>query len=220
MSKIPIADPVNFAIENRRIACESRGYLGMSQLGHSCLRNLYYAHNQAPQQAVSPRTMRIWDRGNWEEARIIEDLQNIGCNVHGTQQAISILGGLIRGHADGVVTNVPTREDKTLLLEIKTMAESSWKKYAKDGVKKVNFQYYTQCALYSKHLSLDGTLFVGVNKNTEERKFEFLDRDDKVADAAIDKGMLVIAAEEPPPKIGGPDYWVCKWCAYNEICHV
>jgi hypothetical protein len=219
MAKITFKDPINAAIEHKPIPQEGRGYIGLSQVGHDCDRYLYYVHRNAARDPVYPRTIRIWERGDWEEARIIEDLENIGCNVRDEQKEISLLGGTIRGHIDGIVNNVPSATETDHLLEIKTMNDASWKQFQKKGIKEVNFQYWIQAQVYAHYLKLKRILFVAVNKNTEERCFERIHVKAGIADKYYDRVCSIIALETPPKRIGGPDWYQCKMCSFKNTCH-
>jgi hypothetical protein len=217
MTKIQIKDPINFAIESQLIPQEGRGYLGVSQLGHQCPRYIWYAYKNAPKEAVTPRVARIWERGDWEEARLIRDLKSIGVLVLDQQREVTL--GYAQGHIDGLIEYIPKVSTKPHLFEAKTMAETYWKKCVKEGVEKSNLGYYVQSNIYAYLLKVPRILFVTVNKNNEERSFERLHTDTKVAKNYIIRGAEIIAQELPPNRIGGPEWYLCKMCAYKGICH-
>jgi hypothetical protein len=219
MAKIEFKDPINAAIEHVAIPQEGRGYLGLSQIGHDCARYLWYTYFGAPRDPVYPRTLRIWERGDWEEARIITDLKNIGCEVYDEQREISLLGGKLRGHIDGIVKGIPGAPETEHLLEIKTMADSYWKQYQKKGIKVVNLQYWIQAQLYATYLKLKRILFVAVNKNTEERCFERIHTEPHISDKYYNRVLEVIEAKEAPDRIGGSDWYQCKMCSFRGVCH-
>lgn len=211
-------DKINALIESRLTVQDSRGYLGVSQIGHECPRHIWYAAHNADREPVAPRTLRIWERGTWEEDRIIKDLKSIGCNVFSTQAEVSLLDGRLKGHCDGVVEGLPI-SSKLHLLEIKTMNDASWKQYEKKGIYDVNMQYAVQCNVYAQALKLSRVLFVAVNKNTEERCFERWHTDHACANKYIIRTAEILTMFKPPDRIGGPDWYMCRFCTYRGICH-
>lgn len=212
MAKFSYDDPINTLIEAKRVAAVPRGYLGMSQMGHECSRYLYYVLHGKGSASFSPRTMRIFERGTWEENRVIKDLDNVGLYVYNIQKEVSILGGEVKGHIDGMVD----WQARPHLLEIKTMADTYWKLFARKGVKISHPGYYWQCQFYATELGVADIIFVAVNKNTEMRKFEHLKA---TGESCVDRAIEIIGAYEPPPRIGGCDWHVCKLCGLNEYCH-
>jgi CRISPR/Cas system-associated exonuclease Cas4 (RecB family) len=217
MAKIHIKDPLNFAIESKLVLQEGRGYLGVSQLGHECPRYIWYVYNNAPKEPVTPRMTRIWERGNWEEERIIRDLKSIGILVLDQQKEVTV--GYAKGHIDGLIEFIPKVSTKPHLFEAKTMADNYWKQCVKNGVKNSNFSYYVQFNIYAYLLHLPRILFVTVNKNNEERHFERLHADYDAAVNYIIRGAEIVEREVPPNKIGGPEWYLCKMCSYKGVCH-
>jgi len=219
MAKIIYKDLINAHIEALNTSSDHRGYLGISQLGHECDRYLYYVLHDAYRNPIPPRVARLWERGDWEEHRIVRDLKKIGCTVTDQQKEISIFGGVIKGHIDGIASGVPGAEKTKHLLEIKTMADAYWKVYCKKGIKKSNPAYWVQGQLYAGYLDLTRILFVAVNKNTEERHFERIVFEPTVVSNYEARALSVIGATDPPNRIGGVDWWTCKICSMNGICH-
>jgi len=39
------------------------------------------------------------------------------------------------------------------------------------------------------------------------------------ATALIEKAKRIAVSKTPPERIGGPDWYACKWCGFYEICH-
>jgi hypothetical protein len=206
-------DWINNAIEAQVQPAQSRGYLGISQLGNDCDRYKYNVlHNTKSNDVFTPRTLRIFERGHWEEARVIRDLESIGIAVTDTQLEIIVLGGIIKGHIDGIAHV----KGEPHLLEIKTMADAFWKQYYKQGIEKSNPAYFLQAQYYANELKLAKILFCAVNKNDEMRKFELLDTRPM---SCMDKAIDIVAMTEAPEKIGGPDYFKCKMCSFRSACH-
>ena len=225
MSKIVLKDPINHLIEGRPIYPEGRGYLGISQLGHECDRCLWYVVQNAPRDHVTPRTIRIWERGSWEEARIISDLETIGCTVTDTQSEVELsipeAKCKVLGHCDAVVHNLPTDPDYPHLLEIKTAADTSFSKFRSSGIKKANYQYWLQAQLYAVLMGIPKILFVVVNKNDESRYFETFKAEPAVLFPIQVRVAEIMLTEEAPEKIGNghSDFFTCRMCSFRTVCH-
>ena len=214
MAKITLRDTINATIEKKGEAKSHRGYLGLSQMGHPCDRYLYYVLHDAYRETIYPRTKRIWERGDWEEHRVINDLCSVGITVTHLQEEIKLKDGHVRGHVDGIITNFyPT----PALLEIKTMANTYWTKVRKVGLKEANKAYWVQAQLYAHFLNLKYILYCCVNKDTEERFF--FDLPVERITEYLSRIELIFLYKEPPMRIGGPDWYECKFCGMQDLCH-
>ena len=219
MAKLKKINPLKMLIEGRTTSELPRPYLGMSQLGGTCTRQLWYSFRWCYVRVHTPKQKRIFERGDLEEPRIIKDLESIGVKVSGDQTELVGFAGHCKGHVDAILENVPPHPSKTLLGEFKTANMASFKTFADKGCKIASPRYYTQCQVYMKYLKLDYCLFIVTNKNNEERHYEIIPYNETAAQAAEDVAIDVIQAEEPPPKIGGPTWFECKFCDAYDICH-
>lgn len=205
---------------------QSRGYLGWSQLGKKCNRELWYSFRWAKKASFDGRMLRLFDTGHREEARVIEELKAAGLEVYdrdpstGKQWAVSSLGGHLKGHADIVVKGLPEDPNNYNLVDVKTVKSTKFAQLLKDGLKAMYPQYYTQGQGYMGLLELEKAQFIFVNKDTDEihsERFHFSERDFQ---AALDKARVIIEAETPPARLSDdPAYWECKFCDYWGICH-
>lgn len=149
----------------------------------------------------------------------------------------------IAGHIDGVITFCP--KDFTLahlqpevdpeieqwlpaivvpsLWENKSLNNKGWQKCLKEGVKRAKPVYYSQMQTYMAYLGLaeNPGLFTAINRDTGEIYAELVPFEAAAAQAATDRGVKVIAAEDPSelPRIAGERTdFRCKFCAYAERC--
>lgn len=219
MSKLPEFNPIVKALEHRTIEQRPRPYLGMSQLGHACDRYLVYYFRRMFIQYLTPQKMRIFERGDLEEPRIIRDLTQAGIMVFGTQDELIGFAGHCKGHIDGEALGVPGAPKTEHLLEFKTMKDSKFKEFKKKGLEKSHPGYWVQIHTYADKKGLSRILFVVTNKDTEERAYKRYHTDKSVAESAHERSVNIITAESLPDKIAGPDYFECKWCAAFSICH-
>lgn len=239
MAAIPdsVTDPVAAAIfaawKRRGDAQPPRTYIGASVIGKECARALWLDFRWCGSPDFSGRMYRLFDRGQREEAAFVADLQSIGMTVYevdpstGQQFSFSDLGGHLGGHCDGIATGVPQAPKAPHILEFKTHSSKSFAALKKDGVAKAKPEHMAQMQLYC-HWTIqqwgdngcDRALYVAVNKDTDDIYTERIKYDKEMAEALIAKAKAIITAGDvPPEKIGGPDWYACKWCHHYETCH-
>jgi len=223
------------AVENRQIVKPGRSYLGMSSIGKECSRALWYQWRWAYPVILTPRSLRLFERGDMEEERIVRDLKNAGIfcyrvdeqgNEHEItgeigeeQEEVAHFTGHCLGHLDGRARNIPEAPKTDHLLEMKTMAEKYFKALVKSGVQETFPEYYAQMQIYMYYTGLKRALFVATNKNTEERWYERVHYDPAVGNMLNRKILDILTAEEPPKRISEtPDFFKCRWCAGRDVC--
>jgi len=237
MPEIPsTVNRVKHAIDYKLLYSKPRPYLGMSGVGASCRRKLWYNFRWASGDGeITPETQRIFERGDWEEMRVLRDLRNIGVEVYMMKDGAKVYPEGIReeyqeevkhftghslGHIDGRVINVPGAELTEHLLEIKTMKAEKFKDYIKNGF--LNFpEYEMQIQLYMGYLGLKRCLYIVCNKNTEERSYERYKFDEGIFEEGKNKILTIISTDDPLdlPRISDkPDYYLCSFCQHRQLC--
>ena len=211
-----------------------RLYLGMSGLGEVCDRAMRYQiatvldssmpHVRVASVTHEPRTARIFRMGHVIEDLIVTDLKAAGVIFESEQDEYSDFDGVLKGHSDGVVTNVPTARKTRHLLEIKSMAEKYFTKYKKVGMEKAQPKYWVQAQVYAYYAKVKRILFVVENKNNQARHYERAEADTQLAEFYISRaGRLIKAAKagEPYPERvrQNPNEMPCLWCNRREVCH-
>ena len=198
-----------------------RPYLGMSQLGHSCERFLWYYFRWCFDEEIIARKQRIFDTGNLREERIIDDLKGVGIQVFGDQLEVVGAHGHAKGHIDGMAYTIPEAPKTIHLLEFKTHNDKSFKELCKLGVEKAKPTHYAQMQRYMKALHLTRAMYIALNKNDETYYFERVNFDNEYAKKLVDREVCVIEADSPDDfrKIGGPAWFECKWCPAQDVCH-
>lgn len=212
-----------------------RTYLGMSGTGHKCMRALQYSLRWASkQEELTFRTLRIFERGDIEEARVIRDLKkiNIECyaiidgekveitgDIDEKQEEIIGFAGHVKGHTDGRCINVPEAPKTEHRLEIKTAKASKWKAFKANGCKATNIVYYSQTQNYMGESGLTRCLFIVVNKDTEEWHVERIEFDKDYYEDLKRKEMMVVTTEKLFDKLIGFDIKMnCTWCGHKDVC--
>lgn len=210
---------VEEAVERGMVANEKRPYMGCSGLGNKCNRKIWLDFRWVYDSLFEKRVLRIFERGDLEEPRVIRDLTNAGMVVSDTQLEFVDETGHIRGHCDGIVNNVPGAEHTTHLLEIKTMNSKRFELYKKQGLEKSNWGYWVQLHMYMGFAKLKRALFVTCNKDTEQRAYDRYHFDESIFNQHLRIGHRLLMEERPPEKIGNQMYFDCKYCPAYEYCH-
>lgn len=204
--------------------------LRASSIGHECDRRLWYAFRWAHAPEVhGGRQLRLFETGNIEEQRIVDDLRAIGCDVldvdpdTGKQFEVSWLSGHFTGHTDGVVEGVPEAPKTTHLLECKSHNDKSFRALKKNGVQKSKPIHYAQMQAYMHGLGLTRALYVAVNKNDDEVWTERLEFDPVFAAQLLARAERVVRSDSAPPRqFDDPTSklaWGCAYCPAKGVCH-
>lgn len=200
-----------------------RLYLGGSQIGHHCARELWYQFRGCIREDFPGRMYRLFDRGHREEPVFFEELRGIGCEIMegpapGKQFRVAIMGGHIAGHCDGVIRGIPDDPETWHLLELKTASEKNFKKMVREGVHNANRVHFSQMQFYMQHLRLRKALYLVVNKNTDEIHGEIIEYNKRWADALVERARMIVTSPTPPPPVADrPDHYLCRFLSGNAL---
>lgn len=201
--------------------------LGASQIGRECERQLWYGFRWATMgEAFDGRMLRLFNRGHREEAVFVEELRGIGCDVRdvdpstGEQFTFTAVGGHFVAKIDGVALGVPEAPKTWHNVSFKTANAKTSAALVKSGVQAAKPENWAQSQIEMRLAQLDRTLYLSVNKDTDELYAERI-RADTAAGAALEgKAERIIYAAEPLPKISeDAAFWKCKGCALSPQCH-
>jgi hypothetical protein len=183
--------------------------LGGSLIGEACDRKVWYSFRHASPVVFSGRMLRLFETGHIQEQRIIDELKAAGYTITDQQAIYTAVQGHFVDKPDGVI-------DGKHSLEVKTMNDKAFKKLKKDGIPdKHNIQL-------SLHMFLGGYTtgwYIAVNKNDEEIYAQKVALKKTVAGSALSRAERIINSLTPPPRIGGKDFWLCKFCDFRKTCH-
>ena len=221
--KIDIGDEIVEAIDASMKNDGPRPHMGCSLLGHYCDRWLWLNFRHAVIEQFSGRMLRLFRRGQNEEATFVADLRSIGVMLQhvGADQYRVDFGSHVSGSIDGIIVGgLPGKEKSQAVLECKTHSEKSFKELKDKGVKDAKFMHFVQCQVYMKGTNLKRALYMAVNKNTDELYTEWLHYDEEVANRYIKRGQQIALSEQMPPPISSdPSWYQCKFCPAHEFCH-
>ena len=200
-----------------------RSHLGASVIGRECARQVWYMHRWVKPERFSGRMLRLFNRGNIEEARMVAVLRCIGCQVsvndaNDRQFKFSALNELFGGSLDGIIYGLPDLPDEHILGEFKTHNENSFIKLQQDGVEKSKPEHYAQMICYLDAYGLKYALYGAVCKDTDELHLEIIEANPEAARRYVERAALILD-NVPPPRISNtPGWWRCKFCPVRGIC--
>ena len=113
--------------------------LGASLIGRPCERALWMTFRWVEAKKFSGRMLRLFKRGQREEAEFIEELRGIGATVwdkdeNGKQWTVSACNGHFGGSLDGVATGLPEAPKTVAVLEFKTHSSKSFADLVKNAM--------------------------------------------------------------------------------------
>lgn len=201
-----------------------RPHMGCSQLGHVCDRWLWLSFRWAVQPTFPGRILRLFRRGQNEEATIINDLRSIGLDIRGAtgrNQARVDFGCHVSGSIDAIVeSGVPEAPKARHIAEFKTHSLKSFNTMEKDGVEKAKPEHFVQMQLYMHGMEIERALYVAVCKDDDRIYTERVKYDKAVAEKFIERGhRLALSDRMPPPISTDPSWYQCKFCDAHEFCH-
>lgn len=237
MVAIPdIVDPTLIAADEAIVASQerrTRPYLGMSAIGAECARQLWYGFRWTGLNDFDALTLKRFADGHATEAvavarlKDVESLELHDVNEHGQQFGFTDLGDHFRGHMDGVVLGLLQAPKTWHVLEIKATAEKKLaelrkavrEKGEKQALRAWNPVYYAQAVLYMHYAGLDRHYLVACTPGARDWFSVRTEADPIEAARLIARARTIITADAPPPRIGGPDFYLCRWCDRSAICH-
>lgn len=202
-----------------------RPHLGASLIGHPCSRALWYGFRWAMKKSFDGRMLRLFNTGQREESRFIEELRWIGCEVSegpaaGQQWQFSTLGGHFGGSMDAAIRGVPEAPATWHVCEFKTHNAKSFKELSAKGVKASKPMHWAQMQIYMALSGMERALYLAVCKDDDQLYSERIEADAEAAKTLIARAESIVFAAEPPPGVSkDPAWFECKLCDYATMCH-
>ena len=241
MTKLPEpSDPTLEAVDAAIVKNnqqEARTYLGASGLGDSCSRKLWYGWRWILPQIIEATGWRNILDGNAgetvmaERLKAVPQLRLITEDQEGAQFSVAALGGHLRGHLDGVILGLFQAPKTWHVWEHKQVSEKKFRELKKkiddlgekSALEAWNGIYFIQAQLYmglikngpiKRHYM---TVASAGGRQIQSVRTEF---QKEVFDWAIEKAKEIIESKTPPMRVSEkPDYYLCKWCNFQEHCH-
>lgn len=241
MAKIPeVIDPTLTAVDARQVELAAADtydstYLGISSIGKSCLRQLWYKFRWASVGAIdNAASVYRLDDGNRCEKVMAGRLRSVpGLDLYsvdtetGKQFGVQFLGGHLRGRVDGVIEGLLQAPKTPHIWENKATKESEVKKLAKlkiagekAALKAWNAVYHAAAVLYMRGLDCSRHYMTVCSPGARSAVSVRSSADDAEAERLLAVGEAVVFADRAPPRLSqDPDYFECKWCPALAVCH-
>ena len=211
----------------RRQRLSDRPTMGGSDLGKECDRAVWYSFRWCTPDGFPGRILRLFETGNIYETRMIEELRDIGVELHTSwppgsdgQIEFTALGGHLTAHLDGIGRGFPEAPDAWHVWDAKSMADKKYKEFVNKGLAVSHPQYIVQMMVYMHLSGVDRAVIEGTNKNTDEIHSERIRYSAREGDALLERASRIIASDNPPERISqDPAWYQCKFCDHHSTCH-
>ena len=202
-----------------------RPHLGASLLGHPCERWLWLTFRWAIREKFSGRMLRLFNRGQREEAVIVENLRRIGVEIHSTcldedGQSRVDLAPHVGGSVDGIIeSGVPEAPKSRHIAEFKTHNLKSFTELKQKGVFEAKRRHWCQMQCYMSGTGIKRALYIAVCKDNDEIYTERVEYNPQAARDIIERGARIVLTERiPPPLSENPSWYQCKMCPAWDFC--
>ena len=203
-----------------------RSHQGASSIGEDCARKLQLKWRWVNHSTFDERMLRLFNRGHLEEARFLSMLMCIPEaklwyeTEDGGQFKFSDYAGHYGSALDGVLEGCPDLNGEPCYTEFKTASDKKFKEFAAKGCREVEYKYFVQCQQCMLYFNLPFTLFMVVNKNTDELHAEIIEFDQSVAMQYKERASQIIFTTDPLATISNnPTFWKCRFCDVKGVCH-
>lgn len=169
--------------------------------------------------------LRLFQTGHLEEARVIDDLRSIGCEVlekdpaTGEQWVFSEHGGHFGGSMDAAILGIIEAPKTWHNFEGKTVNKKWLGELKARGVEKALPKHYAQMQTYMRLAELKRSFYAAVCKDNDEIYPERIRYDRAASIRLSEKALRIIKAKEPLTKISeNPESHECKFCDHSTAC--
>lgn len=207
-----------------------RNYLGASSIGDPCARKLWYRLHGDHKESFTADTIRKFNDGHRSEdvmaahLRLVEGVELWTHKPDGSQYGF--MDGQFSGHYDGVIHGILEAPKTFHIWEHKATNEKKFEDLKKlktadekTALKNWDAVYYAQAIIYMDYEGLDRHFLTVCTPGMRDYTSVRTNADPIYAAALKNKAERIINAKEPPEKIGGPDWYQCKWCSFHSVCH-
>ena len=237
MVKIPErVDPTLAAADKAMEAAQRwrpRPYLGMSGIGRECERQIFYEYRWALPVKHNAHTLKRFADGDAAEIvaikrlRMAEGVTLLAVDPKtGYQFAMNDFGDHYKGHADGLIIGLLQAPKTMHVFECKAsekygkLVELKRKFGEKAALKEWNATYFAQAQMYCHYLECDRHYLVCIDAGSRDWVSIRTEYNKQYAEQLVKKAERIIFAQNPPERVSeDPCFYLCRWCAYSELCH-
>jgi hypothetical protein len=219
-------------MEEIEAAQPERPYLGMSAIGTSCARRLWYRFRWVKRTPFEARTLKKFRDGHSAEAMVVRQLQQcewldvIACDPHtGEQREFKDFAGHFLGHSDGEITGIVEAPKTPHCLEVKATEKIEELKAAivehgeKDALRHWWPEYYAQAQCYMGYGDYTRHFLVATTPGARDWVSLRTDFDKGVFHSLRSRAEFIIFTERPPERIcPKASFFEAHWCEHAPVC--
>lgn len=218
----------------KRSAKKPRNYLGMSEIGESCWRMLWYRFRNVIDETLTLKSILAIEDGYKQENIMAERLRLVpGIKLDtvdpetGEQFGVKFLGGHFAGHLDGIISGILESPKTPHIWENKAVNEKKFEALKKlilfEGEKQAlalwDEIYYSQAVIYMKAFKFTRHYMTVESPGGRDYTSCRTESNPKIATALIAKAEAIIKADRPPQRLSeNRSFYKCGWCRMKEIC--
>lgn len=202
-----------------------------SSLAKECSAQMWYKWRNVKLEKTDGQRQRTFDTGNELEPKLIDLLRGTGWTIYDrmpddgsgkepTQWKCEDFDGHFVGFADGIGFHPELTFGNNVLVEAKTMNAKNFRTFISKGIAISHPDYYAQAIVYMKYFNLDWCVFAVWNKDDSDVQFEWVKRNDGMADDWLRRAHSIMTMKITPEKIAySAAFGKCKYCTFSGICH-
>lgn len=224
-------DDIRKIIEAEENAKPPRKYIGASSIGDECSRKIWYQYNGFVGLPIESKGLFAIEDGHRTEELIVSRFRKLPYIQLWTHKDDGTQYGFqwpeLSGHYDGVIKGLRQAPETAHIFEVKCVNEKKFnelKNLKQDfgerrALRKWDKTYYAQACVYMYAEKLTRHYLVCATPGGRDMISVRTEADDVYAKALVDKARRIKEATEPPERIGGKDWWECRFCRFREVCH-
>ncbi len=235
LAKDPTLEAADRALEAAEAKQERRQYLGMSQIGESCSRRLWYSFRWCVREAFDAATIKRFHDGHKSEDVQADRLRMVAGVTLETIHPVTMQqfrytdhDGHFSGHCDGKITGILQAPKKKHTWEAKSTGEKKLAEFRKikaelgekATLRKWNPVYYAQAQIYMHYEGTDRHYLTVSSPGVRDWDSCRTEYDHAFALQIKAKAARIIKSEEPLDRISDKSDWFeCRYCPARGICH-
>ena len=136
------------------------------------------------------------------------------------QYKLDTLGGRLTGRLDGVILGLLQSPKSWHIWEHKSCNDKKFNLLLKTkSLKDWDMKYYAQGQMCMFIAGVDRHYLTVSTPGLRRVTSTITKLNKEYAESLVNKAKRIIEAKEPPEKIGGADWYQCKYCRFRGECH-
>ena len=225
VQEVEMVERIYDSIKKKKSRKFNLSRLGASGIGNDCVKRIWLSWRGYDNPQPSGRIFRLFETGNLQETRIVNDLRDAGYSVwdmmeDGQQYTYTDKTGHFVVKLDGIVKGVPDAENVPHVLEVKTHNTKSFADLEKKGLVESQPSHYYQIQGGMLFGGFERGLYIALNKDNEQYYIRRVKPDLEVQADILERINTLINADLAPAG-AGEDYekYPCAWCDYRDVCY-